>query len=178
MGKIWGSSLERKTPLRRSAFMRSKRPSDPNYYRKPPPTLERKEPMRKVSKKQAGRLREYNAISKEFLSRFDRRYCEICLCVSTGQHLDDIRLIMGMSEEQSERALASMGARLVVSTETHHAFGRAGSLLTDPRGFVASGFECRLSVHENIRESRRLGLICAASDWCRPAALDEKYPTA
>jgi hypothetical protein len=93
-------------------------------------------PLRKVSKKQSGRLRKYYPIQVEFLKK--HKWCMICM------------------------ALHGVKVR---SSEVHHSRGRNGRLLYDTRFFVASCRGCRMVPHLNIKWAREVGITAEAKDW-------------
>lgn len=99
----------------------------------------RKGALKKVSKKQSGRLARYYPIRDAFLA--ENRVCEIC---------------------------SARGAPVNEATEVHHLRGRLGSLLFDTRGFVPSCFSCRTWPHDHPREAREIGLLAIPRDWGRP----------
>jgi hypothetical protein len=147
--------LQRRTPLRskKPFWMRTKRPEGKLVLeeKKPKPKFKRST-LRRVSKAMTEKLREYKPVQREFLSKPENRYCAICLCVGRNP---------------PQRA-----------TEVHHKFGRAGRLLTDPRGFIASCFPCRELPHSNPKWARSVGILAEARDWNRYAALDEIFGVA
>lgn len=132
--RAWNSTLpQRRKPIGHAA-----------NYLKNNGVKARKGALKKVSKKQSGRLSRYYPIRDAFLA--DNPACRICF----------------------ERGLG-----LVQSTEVHHLRGRLGSLLFDTRGFCASCFSCRTWPHDNARQAREMGLLAIPRDWGRPFG-DEK----
>lgn len=95
-----------------------------------------KKPLKRASKARARQQSEYFRIWKDFIA--DHPACEICI---------------------------ARGIHPAPSTEIHHKFGRAHSLLTDIRGFVASCFGCRMWPHENPQAARLAGVLGSATLW-------------
>lgn len=100
---------------------------------------QRKGALKKVSKKQSGRLARYYPIRDAFLA--ENRACEIC---------------------------SARGGPVNEATEVHHKYGRNSSLLFDVRGFVASCRQCRTIPHDKPEWARERGLLGAASLWGVP----------
>lgn len=143
--------MKRSTPLRRKTPLRSKKPlwmcskRAKSKLRPTEPVFWKrpKKPMRKVSKAKQKRLREeYYPAHREFLSKPENRFCGICL--AKGQNPPNR------------------------STEVHHVRGRAGTLLSDPRGFIPSCYPCRKVPHDNPRWAREVGILAPAHLWNVP----------
>ena len=107
-------------------------------------TQVRKKPLKKISKSRREKMKTYFAVSRDFLDR--NPDCQICI------------------------VLREHGENIVVnaSTETHHKFGRAGSLLADERGLVACCRNHREWPHDNPRLAREWGLLGGAAEWNTP----------
>ena len=63
--------------------------------------------------------------------------------------------------------LCAVGRCLAWATEVHHTRGRAGSLLTNDKFWLAVCNGCHNWIHNNIEQARKRGLICAKGDWNR-----------
>lgn len=132
------------TKLRRKVSMRdayAKKCKDKGIWHS---TLQRTElkkgtPLKKVSKSQRRRLKEYYEVRNAFLR--DNPACLICVV---------------------------RGLKPAPATEVHHRFGRNASLLSDVRGFVANCRSCRDWPHANPKEARELGLLGEAWEWGVP----------
>lgn len=130
--------LRRKCSLRDS-YARKLRFTGKVWNGPPRSTLKRGKPLKKISKSQRNRLKDYYQIRNEYLLQFPA--CAICLC---------------------------RGLTPAPATEVHHMFGRNGSLLTDTRGFVSSCRGCREWPHDNAREARALGILGEPWEWGVP----------
>lgn len=155
--------LERKTPLKRTAWLRSKSPRNPVFS--PSKSTKPRNGLRKVSKKLAQQQRKYYPISRDFLRQPENRYCQICLCRSLEGHLDQIKLICQKAEEDGDYIFQASGAVLRRATEVHHYAGRIGRLLCYTPYFVASCRGCRDWPHDNRREAANLGLVAPPQLW-------------
>lgn len=165
--KIFGSSLKRKTALKRTSCLRSKCPKDrkkafSNFGKKK--TLKPSKKLRQCSKKRAKRLRtEYYPIHKEFLARPENRYCWICIGRSIGATRLQVREIM--LGERADDVLWNSGAAMVKATEIHHHSGRRGRLLAYEPLFVASCVGCREWPHTQLKEARELDFIAQRAKY-------------
>lgn len=121
--------LRRKTPLRRMSQKAYAR-AFVNGIPKP------RKPLKKVSKSQSRRLREYYAVRNAYLA--EHPACAICLL------LDQVP---------------------APAVEVHHTRGRAGRLLADARFFAPSCRKCRDVPHDNPRWAREVGLLAPAAQW-------------
>ena len=96
--------------------------------------------LARVSRKQKTRLRDYSDVRRAFLQR--NEVCAIC------KHTNPLHPNK--------------------STEVHHKFGRAGSLIADVRGFIPSCRFHRDWPHVNPEEARKLGLLGHPAHWNVP----------
>lgn len=117
--------LTRKTPLKR------KTPWHPRRTK-----LTNSAPIKAVSNKRAGQLREYFKVKKAWK---DKR--------------------------QREGRMKCDSCGLVRGTETHHSRGRNGALLFDVRFFLLLCHSCHEHVHAHPAWARERGLLAPSSEW-------------
>lgn len=165
-GKIWGSSLKRKTPMKRTPF---KRPAarDDHYRNKARSTLNRqKKPLAKVSKKHEKQLRKaYYPAQGQFLKLPENRFCYICLARSLDASRAEVRAIMLMPVYDGNRLLEAARATMTNATEVHHWAGRIGRLLDFVPYFVPECRECREWPHVHLKAARELDLIASRTRY-------------
>jgi hypothetical protein len=99
----------------------------------------RKRPVKKMGRARRSRLKEYYALTLEFLRREENRLCLICQ----------------VRREHGENIC------IQPATEVHHHRGRRGRLLTWVPGFRPSCYGCRLWPHDNKRLAREYGLLAS-----------------
>lgn len=127
--------MNRHTPIRRKTpFDRISSTTFNRMFRNGAP-IPRK-PLKKQSKSQQRRLREYYKIRAQYLR--DHPACAICLLLDQTP---------------------------APSTEVHHVRGRAGKLIFDTRFFAPSCRGCRDVPHNNPKWAREVGLLASAADW-------------
>lgn len=107
--------------------------------------INRRSPIRKVSKAQAKRLKEYARVRESYLSMHP--FCECPKC----RELNHIPI----------------GGRMHFSTEIHHTRGRVGGLLCAREYFRAVCPQCHEWIGNNPAEARKLGMLCKFGDWGR-----------
>jgi hypothetical protein len=95
-----------------------------------------RKPIRKVSKRQQERLREYARVRLAYLK--EHPWCEIC------------KDTMGLFEN---------------ARDIHHRYGTVGPLLTDTWTFLAVCRFHHRYIHDNIATSRKMGWICEKGYW-------------
>jgi hypothetical protein len=110
--------------------------------------LERKKPMKKVSRSQRNKLKIYFAVRDAFLAREENGDCICCK----------------LRRERGENI------RQQPATECHHKRGRCGSLISDERFFAATCYDCgRNWIHQHPEQSRDMGLLAPPHLWNVPA---------
>lgn len=143
MAKVWNSTLKRK-----SGFKKRARPL------KRKTGIQRRKPLKKISRSQKRRLSEYLPIRREFLKQPENRYCYIALCVSLDMHFNDVRDIIknGMGH-------CLLSGNVIPASEIHHIKRRRGKYLCDTEWFCPSSREMREWPHDNPAKARELGLL-------------------
>lgn len=107
-----------------------------------------RKPIRKVSKRQQERLKEYRKVREAYLK--EHPLCKCCQVVA-----------------------AWSGVKTVAASEDiHHRFGKAGSLLCDVRGFLGVCRKHHDYIHNNPREAREWGWIAPKFQWNNPKVFD------
>lgn len=165
-GKIWGSSLQRKTPMKRTPF---KRPAsrDDHYRHKARSTVNRQaKPLAKVSKKHAKQLRTaYYPAQSKFLKLPENRLCYLCLARSLNATRAEVRAIMLQPTYEANRLLEAARATMTDASEVHHYAGRIGRLLDFAPFFIPECRGCREWPHVHLKAARELDLIAPRSAY-------------
>lgn len=103
--------------------------------------------IKKVSAERAKLNRQYLKARREFLIEHPVCWCSSLHDLKTG------KLICWSIHR---------------ATDVHHSRGRAGSLLTDKRFFIAVCRAAHVWIENNLAQARSLGLLCAEGQWNKP----------
>lgn len=123
--KEWKAKLEVKKVQKAVKNMAIK--YDSSTFRQKPRT-----PIRKVSVKRSGELKDYSKLKKEFLSRDENKFCPVM------KHFQDVDMPV---------------------TEIHHMNGREGGRLNDTNYWLAVTRVGHSWIHANPKQARELNWL-------------------